>query len=78
MWRHGGDERGVVRFGVDVRWGLPGDRDHVQVAGIVVGAHDRTRAGVTLESGKLRKDSTIEQDRVAHPVLVARDDDRGA
>ena len=73
-----GDERGVVGFGVDVRWGRSGDWDHVQFAGVVIGADDRTRPGVALESGQLREDSPVEQDRVAHPVLVARGDDRGA
>ena len=57
---------------------MSGDWDHVQIARVVIGAHDRTRAGITLESGKLWEDSTVEQDRVAHPVLVTRDDDRGA
>ena len=76
MLRQRGDERGVVRFGVDVGWGLPGDWDHEQVARVVIGADDRTRAGVALESGKLREDPAVEQDRVAHAVLVARYDDR--
>ena len=78
MLRHAGDERGVVCFGVDVGWGLAGDWDHVQVARVVIGADDWTRPGVTLKSGKLREDLAVEQDRVAHPVLVARDHDWGA
>ena len=43
-----------------------------------MGTDDRTRAGVALEYGKLWKDPPVEQDRVAHPVLVARSGDRGA
>jgi hypothetical protein len=76
LLRYGGDECGVVRFGVDVGWGLSGDGDHEQIAGVVIGADDWTRPGVTLESGKLREDPAVEQDRVTHPVLVARGGDR--
>ena len=57
---------------------MSGDWHHVQLARVVMGADDRSRAGVALESGKLREDPTVEQDRVAHPVLIARNDDRGA
>jgi hypothetical protein len=78
LWRQRGDEGGVVRFGVDIGRCLSGNWDHVQIARVVIGADDWTRSGVALEGGKLRKDSTVEQDRVAHPVLVAGGGDRRA
>jgi len=78
LLRHADDERGVVGFGVDVGWGVPGDWDHVQIAGVVMSTDDGTSTGVALECDKLREDPAVEQDRIAHPVIVARSRDRGA
>ena len=80
LWfdRQRGDECGVVSFSVDVGWGRSGDRDYLQLAGVVVDADDGTRAGIALESGQVCEDSPVEQDRVAHSVLIERSDDRRA
>ena len=75
LWQHG-EERGVVGFGVYVRWGWTGDGGDVELAGVVIGADDGTGAGIAFERGQLREDPPVEQDRVAHAVFVARSDDR--
>jgi hypothetical protein len=50
----------------------------VQFTGVVIGADDGTCPSVALESGQLRENPPVEQDRVSHAVLVARYDDRRA
>jgi hypothetical protein len=44
----------------------------------MIGADDWTCPGVALECGQLREDAPVDEDRVAQPVLVARDGDWGS
>ena len=76
--RKRGYKRGVVGFGIDVRWRRSLDRDQLQFAGFLIGADDGTSAGIAFEQGQLREHSPVEQDRVPGPVLVVRGDDRGS
>ena len=76
--RKRGYKRGVVGFGIDVRWRRSLDWNQLQFAGFLIGADDGTSAGIAFEQGQLREHSPVEQDRIPGPVLVVRCDDRGS
>ena len=75
LWQQRGDERGIVGFGIDIGWRSAVDRDQLQLAGVLIGADERTCAGITFEQSQLREDLAVEQNRIPNPILIPRGDD---